>query len=83
MLLALLQVATLVVGGVEAPTLAEALRVAPAGSRIVVPTGIYHATMLRVDRPLELVGQGWPVVDGEGRGGSFMSRPPGSRSADS
>jgi len=77
MILALLQAATLVVGGPAAPTLAEALRVAPAGSRIVVPAGTYPATMLLVDRPLELVGEGWPVVDGEGRGGVFHVTSPG------
>ena len=77
MILALLQAVTLVVGGPAAPTLAEALRVAPAGSRIVVPAGTYDATMLLVDRPLELVGEGWPVVDGNGRGGVFHVTSPG------
>lgn len=78
MLLALLQATTLVVGpGGPAPTIAEALRVAPAGARIVVPAGHYAEVGLRVNRPLELVGEGRPVVDGGERGSVFVVTAPG------
>lgn len=77
MILALLQAATLVVGTPQAPTIAAALRVATPGSRIVVPAGHYREQMLAVDKPVELVGQGWPVVDGEGRAGIFHVTAPG------
>ncbi|MDZ4673745.1 MAG: nitrous oxide reductase family maturation protein NosD [Gemmatimonadota bacterium] len=77
MILALLQVATLVVGTAKVPTIAEALRVASPGSRIVVPAGSYHERMLAVDKTVELVGEGWPVVDGDGRAGIFLVTAPG------
>ncbi len=77
MLLALLQAATLVVGPDGPPTIAEALRLAPAGSRIVVPAGTYRESGLRVERPVELVGEGNPVLDAEGRAGVFLVSAPG------
>lgn len=78
MLLILLQVATLVVGpSGPAPTIAEALRLAPAGGRIVVPAGHYAEVGLQVTRPVELVGEGRPVVDGGGRGSVFVVTSPG------
>jgi nitrous oxidase accessory protein len=48
------------------PTLTEALAQAPEGSRVVVEPGVYREPTLVVDRPLEIVGEGWPVLDGEG-----------------
>lgn len=78
MLSLLLQVATLTVTpGGPIPTIAEALRVAPAGSRIVVRAGTYRESGLAVDRPLELVGEGRPVVDGGERGQVFTVTAPG------
>jgi len=77
MLLALLQAATLVVGPDGPATIAEALRRAPAGSRIVVPAGTYRESGLRVERPVELVGEGRPVLDAEGRAGVFLVSAPG------
>jgi len=77
MVLALIQVATLVVGAPGPATIAEALRLAPPGSRIVVPAGMYHESGLRVDRTVELVGTGSPVVDGGGRAGIFLVSAPG------
>ena len=47
-------------------TLAEAVRIAPAGARIVVTSGIYREPMIIVDKPVEIIGEGWPVLDGEG-----------------
>lgn len=72
MLLALFQVATLVVGPGGPPTIAAALRAAPSGARIVVPAGTYRESGLRVDRPVELVGEGRPVIDGGGRAGILV-----------
>ncbi len=45
---------------------AQALAVAPRGARVVVHAGTYVEPTLVVDRPLELVGEGWPVLDGQG-----------------
>lgn len=78
MLTLLFQVATLVVApGGPVPTIAEALRLAPAGSRIVVRAGTYREHGLAVDRPVELVGEGRPVVDGGERGSVFVVTAPG------
>jgi nitrous oxidase accessory protein len=47
-------------------TISEALEAAAPGDRVVVHSGIYREPTLVVNRPLELVGDGWPVLDGEG-----------------
>ncbi len=47
-------------------TLSRALSRAASGDRVVVHPGVYREPTLVVDRPLELVGRGWPVLDGEG-----------------
>jgi nitrous oxidase accessory protein len=44
-------------------SLAEAVRVAPSGSRIVVRPGTYREPPIRVDRPLAIVGEGRPIVE--------------------
>lgn len=78
MLALLLQIATITVAhGGAVPTIAEALRMAPAGARIVVQAGTYREVALVVDRPVELVGEGRPVVDGGGRGHVFTVTAPG------
>lgn len=78
MLALLLQVVTITVSpGGATPTIAEALRVAPAGSRIVIAAGTYLESGLRVERPVEIVGEGRPVVDGDGRGSIFLVSAPG------
>lgn len=48
-------------------SLKEAVHEARAGSRIVVRGGYYREGNLIVDKPLEIVGEGWPVVDGAGK----------------
>jgi nitrous oxidase accessory protein len=52
--------------GGDFATITEALSHAPEGSRVVVAPGVYREPTLVVDRPLEIVGEGWPVLDGEG-----------------
>ncbi len=47
-------------------TITAALEAANPGDRVVVHEGLYREPTLVVDRPLELVGEGWPVLDGEG-----------------
>lgn len=44
----------------------EAVRYAPAGSLIVVHAGYYHESNIIVDKPLKIVGEGWPIVNGGG-----------------
>ena len=48
-------------------TIAAAIRLARPGARIVVTAGTYREPTIVVDRPVEIVGRGWPVLDGEGQ----------------
>lgn len=78
MLALLLQLVTITVTpGGAIPTIAEALRLAPEGARIVVQAGTYREVGLVVARAVELVGEGRPVVDGGGRGHIFTVTSPG------
>jgi nitrous oxidase accessory protein len=52
-------------GDMEA--LMSAVRNANAGDRIVVPAGEYRGATLVIDKPLELVGHGRVILDGEGK----------------
>lgn len=57
----------LVVGpGGDFASLAEALQAAPPRATVRVLPGEYREFPLVVDRPLHLVGEGFPVLDGEG-----------------
>jgi len=40
---------------------------AAPGSVVVLPSGTYDGNVL-IDKPLELRGEGWPVIDGHGQG---------------
>lgn len=44
----------------------EAVRLAQPGGRIVVRPGTFREPTIIVDKPLEIIGEGWPVLDGEG-----------------
>ena len=48
-------------------TVAEGVRRAPAGGRVIVRRGLYREPTIVVEKPLELVGEGRPVLDGEGK----------------
>lgn len=50
-------------------TIATALRLVRPGGRIVVTPGTYHEQALVVDRPVEIVGRGQPVIAGDGTHG--------------
>jgi nitrous oxidase accessory protein len=47
-------------------TLSEAIAAAPPHAVIRVAAGTYREFPLSIDRPLTLLGEGWPVLDGEG-----------------
>jgi nitrous oxidase accessory protein len=53
--------------GSAVPSVAAALRAARDGDVIRVRAGVYREGELVVDRRVTLVGEGWPVLDGEGR----------------
>jgi nitrous oxidase accessory protein len=48
-------------------TVAEGVRRAPAGGRVIVRPGRYREPTVIVDKPVAIVGDGWPELDGEGR----------------
>lgn len=47
-------------------TLTAAIKAARPHSRIVVKAGVYREPTIVVDKPVEIVGEGWPVLDGAG-----------------
>jgi nitrous oxidase accessory protein len=49
----------------EQTDLHAAIAQAEAGDRIVLGAGTYRLGTVVIDRPLELIGDGWPVLDGE------------------
>ena len=63
-----------VVVGQEAPTIADAVRRAPPGGRVVVPRGVHREPVITVDRPVEIVGEPGAVLDGEGAHGLLLVR---------
>lgn len=46
-------------------SLTEALRLAPPGGRIIVGPGVYREPTLLVEKPVQIVGRGLAVLDGE------------------
>ena len=57
---------------VVAPTgpvrsITDALRRATPGTRILVKAGVYREPTIVVDKSVAIIGEGWPVLDGEGQ----------------
>ena len=65
--------------GSEFPTIASAVRAAAPGTRIVVRPGLYREPTIRVDRPVTIQGEGYPVIDGEKERGLFLVEADGVR----
>ncbi len=64
------QAREIVVGpGEEVTTITAALGLAEDGDRILVRSGTYREGEVVVDRSVTIVGEGRPVIDGEGEGG--------------
>ncbi len=49
-------------------TITAALARAEDGDRIRVQSGVYTETPILVDRSVELIGEDWPIIDGQGEG---------------
>lgn len=56
--------------------LAAALAAAAPGATVVVPPGVY-AGPLQIEKPVVLVGEGYPVIDGGGQGDVITINAPG------
>lgn len=48
-------------------SIGEAIRLARPGARVVVRAGTYREPTIVVDRPVEIVGEGMAILDGEGQ----------------
>lgn len=46
-------------------TITAAVRAAHAGDRILVTAGLYREPTILIEKRVSLIGQGWPVLDGE------------------
>jgi nitrous oxidase accessory protein len=68
----------IVVGqGGDAATISDALSMADDGDRIRVLPGLYTDTPIVVDKSVELIGDDFPVLDGEYREGIVLITAPG------
>ena len=45
-------------------TLTAAVQAASPHSKIIVKPGVYRESTIVVDKPVEIIGEGWPVLDG-------------------
>ena len=58
----------------EVRTLAEGVRLARPGGRVLVLAGTYREPTVVVDKPLTIDGRGWPTLDGEGERALLLVR---------
>ncbi|MGK2961288.1 MAG: nitrous oxide reductase family maturation protein NosD, partial [Gemmatimonadaceae bacterium] len=49
-------------------TISEGLNRVRDGGRLVITAGVYREHGVRVSRPVEIIGEGFPLMDGEGKG---------------
>ncbi len=63
------------IDGRDETRLAQVLRLAAAGDRLIVDGG-RHLGPLTIDRPLSLEGRNWPVIEGPGSGTVVTVRAP-------
>lgn len=63
--------------GGDAATITEALELADDGDRIIVSSGTYTDTPIVVEKQVELIGEGDPILDGEFRESILMVLSPG------
>jgi nitrous oxidase accessory protein len=49
-------------------TLKQAVKMTGPHWRIIIASGLYRESGIVLDKPLEITGDGWPVIDGGGRG---------------
>jgi nitrous oxidase accessory protein len=50
-------------------SLADLVAAAAPGDTVLVPPGVYREGTLIIDKPLSLIGEDWPIVDGQGERG--------------
>lgn len=56
--------------------LSNALMTAAEGDTVLVGSGTYAEGTITIDRPLVLMGKGWPVIDGGGKGEVIVVKSP-------
>ncbi len=57
-------------------SIASLLEQAEPGATVTVPAGVYHEQLV-ITRPVVLIGEGWPVIDGGGKGDVIRVKAPG------
>ncbi|HXT17327.1 MAG TPA: nitrous oxide reductase family maturation protein NosD [Gemmatimonadaceae bacterium] len=57
-------------------TIASAIAAAHDGDTVLVHAGLYREPLVVIDKPIALVGDGWPVLDGEGKHGLVLVTGP-------
>lgn len=56
----------------EFSTLTEAIAKAEPGAKIVVKKGVYQENTIIVDKPVSIIGEGLPTIDGQNKGDIFQ-----------
>lgn len=56
-------------GSCEVKTIKEGISLASAHDTLIIQKGIYREFDITIDKPLTLIGEGMPTIDGEDRGG--------------
>lgn len=59
-----------------ATSIAALIDQAPPGATITVPPGVYNEQLV-ITKPVVLIGDGWPVIDGGGKGDVVRVQAPG------
>lgn len=52
----------------EVTSITKAIELASEGDTILVKAGVYKETNIKITKPLTLIGEGLPTIDGDGRG---------------
>ena len=78
LLLALLWLGTTVPTAAQTTDLASLLAQAQDGEVIELPSGIYTGSFV-IEKSITLIGEGWPVLDGDGRGHVLVINAPDVR----
>ncbi|MEO8590977.1 MAG: nitrous oxide reductase family maturation protein NosD [Flavobacteriales bacterium] len=67
---------TCVVGPGATRTITEALAITAECDTILVKPGLYREGTITIARSVVLIGEGWPVIDGEGKGEVLLVKTP-------
>ena len=52
----------------------SAVQLSKKGDRVIVKEGLYKETEILIDKPIELIGEGYPTIDGFSKGEIIIIR---------